>query len=71
MWRVGTDLEWAGDFVFPQGFLSHWQVWIGGAAAVQYASWRLAQYAGAGAGPEADATPEDESATSERAIANV
>ena len=27
LWRVGTDLDWAGDFVFQSGFLSHWQVW--------------------------------------------
>ena len=27
LWRVGTDLEWAGDFVIQDGFLSHWQVW--------------------------------------------
>ena len=45
MWRVGTDLDWAGDFVFPDGFLSHWQVWIGAAAAVQYVAWRLTRYA--------------------------
>ena len=45
MWRVGTDVGWAGDFVFPSGFLSHWQVWIGVAFAVQYASWRLSRYA--------------------------
>jgi hypothetical protein len=45
MWRIGTDLDWAGDFVFPQGFLSHWQVWIGAAIAVQYTGWRLTGYA--------------------------
>jgi len=71
LWRVGTDLDWAGGFVFPQGFLSHWQVWIGAAAAVQYAAWRLARYAAAGAGQEADGAPEGESATGERVGANV
>ena len=44
LWRLGTDLDWAGDFVFRSGLLSHWQVWIGAAALIQYASWRLAQY---------------------------
>jgi len=44
LWRMGTDLDWAGDFVFQQGFLSHWQVWIGAAVGVQYASWRLTRY---------------------------
>jgi hypothetical protein len=45
MWRIGTDLNWAGDFVYPQGFLSHWQFWIGVAVAVQYTGWRLTNYA--------------------------
>jgi hypothetical protein len=45
LWRVGTDLDWAGDFVIRDGFLSHWQVWIGSAVCVQYTSWWLARYA--------------------------
>ena len=45
IWRLGTDLAWAGDFVFPGGLLSHWQVWIAAAMGVQYLSWRLARYA--------------------------
>ncbi|HWE49818.1 MAG TPA: hypothetical protein VG273_08520 [Bryobacteraceae bacterium] len=45
LWRIGTDLNWAGDFVFSQGLLSHWQVWIGAAIAVQYGCWRLTRYA--------------------------
>jgi hypothetical protein len=46
LWRMGTDLEWAGDFVVQEGLLSHWQVWIGAAVGVQYTSWWLARYAG-------------------------
>lgn len=46
LWRLGTDLNWAGDFVVSSGFLSHWQVWIGAAVSVQYASWRLSRSAG-------------------------
>ncbi len=45
LWRMATDLDWAGDFVFRNGFLSHWQVWIGAAVGVQYASLRMARYA--------------------------
>jgi hypothetical protein len=45
MWRVGTDLNWAGKFVYPTGLLSHWQVWIGASILMQYASWRLGRYA--------------------------
>jgi hypothetical protein len=46
LWRVGADLDWAGDFVIQDGFLSHWQVWIGCAAVLQYTSWWLARHAG-------------------------
>ncbi len=45
LWRLGSDLDWAGDFVISRGLLSHWQVWIGTAIAVQYGAWRLTRYA--------------------------
>jgi len=45
VWRVGSDLGWAADFVVRDGFLSHWQVWVGAAASAQYASLRLTRYA--------------------------
>jgi hypothetical protein len=35
------DLDLAGDFVFADGILSHWQVWLAAAALTQYAAWRL------------------------------
>jgi hypothetical protein len=57
LWRIGTDLAWAGDFVFPGGLLSHWQVWIATAIAVQYLSWRLTHYAGKAMPPEPEAEP--------------
>jgi hypothetical protein len=71
MWRVGTDLQWAGDFVFPSGFLSHWQVWAGAAVAVQYCSWRLARYARRATSPEVEIVPVEEAPARARAIANV
>lgn len=43
-WRLGQDLGLTGEFVFSTGLLSHWQVWMGSAAAVQYACWRLTRY---------------------------
>lgn len=46
LWRVGTDLAWTRAFVIQKGFLSHWQVWIGAALAMQYASWWLVRYVG-------------------------
>lgn len=70
LWRVGTDLGSTGGFVFSQGILSHWQVWIGAAIGVQYASWRLARYGRSAAQPDAE-TAADQSTASERAVANV
>lgn len=45
VWRFCQDVDLAGDFIFADGFLSHWQVWIGSAVLVQYACWRLTRYA--------------------------
>ena len=70
LWRLGTDLDWAGDFVFSRGLLSHWQVWIGTAIAVQYGCWRLTRYAKTAS--ETDALdPEETSTEPARAAANV
>jgi hypothetical protein len=44
-WRFCQDIGIAGDFIFEDGFLSHWQVWIASAALTQYACWRLSRYA--------------------------
>jgi hypothetical protein len=70
LWRVGTDLAWAGDFVFPDGFLSHWQVWIGAAGVLQYTGWRLTRYARK-AVPSQPETPLEETPAPVRAVANV
>ena len=70
LWRVGTDLDWAGGFVFPDGFLSHWQVWIGAAAAVQYAAWRLTRYAKL-VGRQKSEEPSQQESETKPAVANV
>src|SRR5437762_7051351 len=54
LWRVGSDLDVAHNFVFQDGFLSHWQVWIGLAVGVQYASWRLSRFARSASEHEAE-----------------
>ena len=71
LWRVGADLDWTGGFVFSQGLLSHWQVWIGAAVAIQYISWRLSRYARAVSLEDSQIPAEDQSESSARAIANV
>jgi hypothetical protein len=72
LWRLGADLNWAGGFVFSEGFLSHWQVWIGIAAAVQYAAWRLTRYARlVGRQQSQEDEPSQPESESKRAVANV
>jgi hypothetical protein len=72
LWRIGEDLGFAGDFVFPEGMFSHWQVWIAAAAASQYVCWRLTRYSQL-AGREADeiADAEAEEAVVPKATAGV
>jgi hypothetical protein len=41
LWRFGADMDLAGNFVIQTGLFSHWQIWIGAAVCVQYASWIL------------------------------
>ena len=70
MWRFCQDFGLAGDFVFQDGLLSHWQVWIAAAAVIQYGCWRLGRYAlvvrqNAGADGERDAEDDANSADNE------
>lgn len=44
-WRLTEDVDLTGDFVFADGILSHWQVWIAAAATLQYGAWKLTRYA--------------------------
>lgn len=44
-WRVCQDLGLAGDFIFVDGFLSHWQVWIAATFVSWYLCWKLSEYA--------------------------
>ena len=58
-WRLGHDLDILGDFVFPTGLFSHWQVWIAAAAAPQYAVWRLMRYSKLGEPENGEVAPEE------------
>ena len=71
MWRIGTDLAWTGRFVFRDGLLSHWQVWMGAAIALQYLSWRLTSYARTAIQPEPAADSPAAVSAAERATYNV
>jgi hypothetical protein len=71
LWRMGADLDWAGAFVFQNGILSHWQVWIGAALAVQYMSWRLTRYARHARRREVESARVAEKSAAIRAGANI
>lgn len=48
LWRIAADMNWTGSFAIPQGFFSHWQVWLGAAVALQICAHLLNRYAKAG-----------------------
>ena len=45
LWGIAADLNWTGSFAISQGFFSHWQVWLGTAAALQTCAQLLNRYA--------------------------
>jgi hypothetical protein len=44
LWRLAADAGAAGQFAIPTGLFSHWQVWVGGAAALELLSVLLNWY---------------------------
>lgn len=40
-WKLMADMGLAGGFVFTQGVLSHWQVWLAAGIATQLISFRI------------------------------
>jgi hypothetical protein len=52
VWRLGADLNWAGEFAISRGLFSHWQVWIAVAGLLQTCASILNRY-GRGGGGEA------------------
>ncbi|MDQ6663141.1 MAG: hypothetical protein M3Z23_01960 [Acidobacteriota bacterium] len=44
VWRLGSDLGFAGPFVIQDGLLSHLYVWLAAAAILQFFSWKLTTY---------------------------
>jgi hypothetical protein len=48
LWRIASDLNWAGSFAISSGIFSHWQVWMGGAALLQLCARALNRYGKSG-----------------------
>ncbi|HUA22170.1 MAG TPA: hypothetical protein VMB25_25675 [Bryobacteraceae bacterium] len=46
LWRVSTDIGWAGAFLISGGLFSHWQVWIALSAALKLVSSSLLAWSG-------------------------
>jgi TRAP-type C4-dicarboxylate transport system permease small subunit len=44
-WGIAADMNWTGAFAIPAGLFSHWQVWLGGAIALQLCAHLLNRYA--------------------------
>ncbi len=53
-WRLGSDLNWTGEFAISRGLFSHWQVWIALACGLQTCASILNRYGRGGGG---EATP--------------
>jgi hypothetical protein len=45
LWGIAADMKWTGSFAIPEGLFSHWQVWMGGALALQVCAHVLNRYA--------------------------
>jgi hypothetical protein len=43
-WRLAADLNATGQFPIPNGFFSHWQIWLTLAVSLQFCAIRLNRY---------------------------
>ena len=48
LWRIAADMSWTGSFAISTGVFSHWQVWMGMAAVLQFCSHLLNRYGKSG-----------------------
>ncbi|HUI79525.1 MAG TPA: hypothetical protein VLY24_16485 [Bryobacteraceae bacterium] len=43
-WCIGADFHWTNSFAISSGLLSHWQVWLGAAAVLQFCAYGLNRF---------------------------
>jgi hypothetical protein len=48
LWRIAADLNWTSSFAISTGILSHWQVWLACAIAIQLCARALNRYGRSG-----------------------
>ena len=41
LWRIGSDMEWTGEFPITSGIFSHWLVWMSLAVLLEIAAYHL------------------------------
>jgi hypothetical protein len=44
VWAIGADLNLTSTFAIDSGWFSHWQVWMGVAAVLEFCSFALNRY---------------------------
>lgn len=49
LWRLASDLDWAGNFAIRAGLFSHWQVWLAASGLLQSGAYVLNRYGRGGA----------------------
>src|SRR4051794_39710942 len=70
-WRLAQDVELTGGFLYTEGLLSHWQVWLFAAGTTQYGAWRLTRYAKTARNSPALAAATQEAPAPSRATAKI
>jgi hypothetical protein len=50
-WRIAADLGLTANFAIPSGLFSHWHIWLGAAALLQFCSRALSRYGRAEGAP--------------------
>jgi len=48
LWGIAAQLKWVGAFAIPTGLFSHWETWLGAAAALELCAMALNRYGGDG-----------------------
>jgi hypothetical protein len=43
-WRIAAEFQWANRFAIASGVFSHWEVWLGAAALLQFCAYALNRY---------------------------
>ncbi|MGA2119781.1 MAG: hypothetical protein ABSH56_34170 [Bryobacteraceae bacterium] len=48
LWQIAADLSFASNFAISSGVFSHWHIWLGSAALLQFCAYRLNRYGKSG-----------------------